>query len=44
LVRKPQIPDLGSQVAVLNGVQSGSVGTQTGKADPGDGYLERMVK
>ena len=44
LVRKPQVPDLDSQVAGLNGVQPGLPGTQTVKADPGDGYLERMVK
>jgi hypothetical protein len=52
LVRKPQVPDLdshvaglqvgGLQVAGLKGVQSGSAGLV--KADPGDGYLERMVK
>ena len=44
LVRKPQVPDFDSQVAGLNGVQSALAGTQTVKADPGDGYLERMVK
>jgi hypothetical protein len=44
LVRKPQVPNLDSQVAGLNGVQPGLPGTQTVKADPGDGYLERMVK
>ena len=44
LVRKPQVPDLDSQVAGLNGVQPGLPSTQTVKADPGDGYLERMVK
>ena len=44
LVRKPQVPDLDSQVAGLNGVPSGLAGMQTVKADPGDGYLERMVK
>jgi hypothetical protein len=44
LVRKPQVPNLDSQVAGLNGVQPGLPGTQTIKADPGDGYLERMVK
>ena len=44
LVRKPQLPNLDSQVAALNGVQPGLPGTQTVKADPGDGYLERMVK
>jgi len=44
LVRKPQMLDLDSQVAGLNGVPSGLAGMQTVKADPGDGYLERMVK
>jgi hypothetical protein len=44
LVRKPQVPDFDSQLAGPNGVQSGLAGTQTGKTDPGDGYLERMVK
>ena len=44
LVRKPQVPDLDSQVAGLNGVLPGLPSTQTVKADPGDGYLERMVK
>ena len=44
LVRKPQVPDFDSQVVGLNGVQSALAGTQTVKADPGDGYLERMVK
>jgi hypothetical protein len=44
LVRKPQVPDFDSQLAGPNGVQSGLAGTQTGKSDPGDGYLERMVK
>src|SRR5262249_46983558 len=44
LVRKPQVPDIDSQVAGLNGAQSGLDGRQTAKPDPGDGYLERMVK
>jgi hypothetical protein len=44
LVRKPQVPDFDSQVAGLNGVQSGLAGRQMVKADPGDGYLELMVK
>jgi hypothetical protein len=43
LVRKPQVPDFDSQVAGLNGVSSG-LAMQTIKGDPGDGYLERMVK
>jgi hypothetical protein len=45
LVRKPRLVDLDSQIAALEGaVQSGLAGMQTAKADPGDGYLERMVK
>jgi hypothetical protein len=44
LVRKPQVPDLDSQIAGLKGAQSGLAGMQAAKADPGDGYLERMVK
>ena len=44
LVRKPQVPDFDPQVAGLNGVQSGLAGRQMVKADPADGYLERMVK
>lgn len=44
LVRKPQVPDLDSQVAALKAAQSGAAGQSVGKADPGDGYLERMVK
>jgi hypothetical protein len=44
LVRTPQVPDFDSQVAGLNGVQSGLAGRQMVKADPADGYLERMVK
>jgi hypothetical protein len=44
LVRKPQVPDLDSQVAELRGAPFGSAGLQAAKADPGDGYLERMVK
>jgi hypothetical protein len=45
LVRKPRVADLDSQIARLEGaVQSGLAGMQAAKADPGDGYLERMVK
>jgi len=45
LVRKPRVVDLDSQIAALEGaVQSGLAGMRTGKTDPGDGYLERMVK
>jgi hypothetical protein len=44
LVRKPQVPDLDSQAAGLRGAQSALAGMPTVKADPGDGYLERMVK
>ena len=43
LVRKPQVPDLDSQAAGLRGAQSALAGMPTVKADPGDGYLERMV-
>jgi hypothetical protein len=44
LVRKPQVPELDSQVIGLTGALSGSAGRPMAKADPGDGYLERMVK
>jgi hypothetical protein len=44
LVRKPQLPDPDSRVAGHNGGPSGVAGIAIGKADPGDGYLERMVK
>jgi hypothetical protein len=44
LVRKPRVPELDSQVVGLAGALSGSAGRPTIKADPGDGYLERMVK
>ncbi len=44
LVRKPQVPDLDSRVAGLKDRQSASAGMPMVKADPGDGYLERMVK
>ena len=45
LVRKPRVVNLDSQIAALEGaVQSGLAGMQAAKADPGDGYLERMVK
>jgi heme/copper-type cytochrome/quinol oxidase subunit 3 len=44
LVRKPQVPDLDSQVAGFKAAQSAAAGQPVGKADPGDGYLERMVK
>ena len=44
LVRKPQVPDLDSQAAGFRGAQSALAGMPTVKADPGDGYLERMVK
>jgi hypothetical protein len=45
LVRKPQVPDLDLQIAGLEGVlQSGIAGMQMANADPGDNYLERMVK
>jgi hypothetical protein len=45
LVRKPRVVNLDSQIAALEGaVQSDLCGMQAAKADPGDGYLERMVK
>jgi hypothetical protein len=44
LVRKPQVSDLDSQAAGFGGAQSALAGMPTVKADPGDGYLERMVK
>ena len=45
LVRKPQVPDLDLQIAGLEGVlQSGIAGMQMANAEPGDNYLERMVK
>jgi hypothetical protein len=45
LVRKPRVADLDSQIAGLEGaVQSGLAGMQAASIDPGDGYLERMVK
>ena len=34
LVRKPQVPDFDSQVAGLNGVQSGLAGRQMVKSRP----------
>ncbi len=44
LVRKPQVPDLDSQLAALKAAESGAAAPLIAKADPGDGYLERMVK
>jgi len=45
LVRKPRVADLDSQIAGLEGgVQSGLSGMRATNIDPGDGYLERMVK
>ena len=45
LVRKPQLPDLDLQIAGLEGVlQSGIAGMQMMGSEPGDNYLERMVK
>jgi hypothetical protein len=45
LVRKPQVADLDLQIAGLEGAaQSGLAGMLAAKVDPGDGYLERMVK
>lgn len=45
LVRKPQAPDLDLQIAGLEGVlQSGIGGVPMASGEPGDNYLERMVK
>ena len=45
LVRKPRVPDLDAQIAGLEGVlQSGAAATPMFSAEPGDNYLERMVK
>jgi heme/copper-type cytochrome/quinol oxidase subunit 3 len=45
LVRKPQPADLDLQIAGLEGaLHSGIAGMQVANAEPGDGYLERMVK
>jgi heme/copper-type cytochrome/quinol oxidase subunit 3 len=45
LVRKPQVADLDSQIAGLeSAVHAGFAGTHATNTDPGDGYLERMVK
>ena len=44
LVRKPQVPDLDSQAAGFRRRESGTAGTVAVKAEPGDGYLERMVE
>jgi heme/copper-type cytochrome/quinol oxidase subunit 3 len=44
LVRKPQVPNLESQSAALKPAEFGTAVPVAVKADPGDGYLERMVK
>jgi hypothetical protein len=45
LVRKPQAAGLDSQIAGLEGApRSGLAGMRPAIVDPGDGYLERMVK
>jgi hypothetical protein len=45
LVRKPQVPDLDLHIAGLEDVlQSGLAGMRMANAEPGDNYLERMVK
>jgi hypothetical protein len=45
LVRKPRVPDLDLQIAGLEGVlHSGIAGVPMANAEPGDNYLERMVK
>jgi hypothetical protein len=45
MVRSPKAADLDQQIAGLEGVvMSGIGGTQVSNTEPGDGYLERMVK
>jgi hypothetical protein len=44
LVRKPRVPDLEAQAAALKAGEFGAAVPAAVKADPGDGYLERMVK
>jgi hypothetical protein len=45
LVRSSKVADLDLQIAGLEGMlQSGIAGMQTTNAEPGDSYLERMVK
>jgi hypothetical protein len=45
LVRRPVVPDLDQQIAGLDSVlQSGIATMSVTGADPGDNYLERMVK
>ena len=45
LVRSPKLADLDLQIAGLEGMlQSGIAGMQVTTAEPGDSYLERMVK
>jgi hypothetical protein len=45
LVRSPKVAGLDLQIAGLEGVlQSGIAGIQAANSEPGDGYLERMVK
>jgi hypothetical protein len=45
LVRSPKVADLDLQIAGLEGMlQSGIAGMQVTNAEPGDSYLERMVK
>jgi len=45
LVRKPHLPNLDLQIAGLEGVwQPGIAGAPMANAEPGDTYLERMVK
>jgi hypothetical protein len=45
LVRSPKLADLDLQIAGLEGMlQSGVAGMQVTNADPGDSYLERMIK
>jgi lysylphosphatidylglycerol synthetase-like protein (DUF2156 family) len=44
LVRKPRMPDLDLEIAGLEGVLQSGIAGVPAHADPGDNYLERMVK
>jgi hypothetical protein len=44
LVRKPVVPDLDQQIAGLDSMLQSGIAPAQVAADPGDNYLERMVK
>jgi hypothetical protein len=44
LVRKPVVPDLDQQIAGLDSMLQSGIAPAQVTADPGDNYLERMVK